>query len=323
MHSTAAAIYKAYEDAQGDGLRAHLGGSEIGGECERACWYAFRWVATNRFDGRLLRLFETGKREEARVHSNLRKIGCRVTGLRKQITVSAVGGHAGGSLDGIVKRLPEAPKTPHLLEVKTHGAKSFADLAKKGVRESKPAHYAQMQWYCGLSGLTRWLYFAVNKDSDELHIERGEFDKEAFATLMIRAIRVVEAAEPPAKLSDDPEFYVCKMCRFRGVCHGQAVPLVNCRTCLHSTADASDGNWKCARWNHIRMPEQPQKIGCPEHRYIPALLANIGEAVDADEAANTVTYRRKDGSEFVNDRAGLGTAVVVDEGRGHRLPGPL
>lgn len=311
LHSTVAAILKAYEDEQGDGLRAHLGGSEIGGECERATWYSFRWVARSRFDGRTLRLFETGKREEARVHANLRAIGCRVEGLRKQITVSAVGGHAGGSLDGRVRNLPEAPKTPHLLEIKTHNAKSFADLAKKGVKESKPAHYAQMQWYAGLAGLTRWLYFAACKDDDQIHVERGEFDRAEFDRLLAKAERVVTAAEPPAKLSDDPEFYVCKMCRFRGVCHGAEAPLVNCRTCLHSTASLgppSPGFWHCG-WDGFHwgnwLDVHAQSKGCPDHRYIPALLANIGEPIDADEAANTVTYRRNDGTEFVNDRAGL------------------
>ena len=307
MHSTAAAIFAHYEAQADDGLRAHLGGSEIGGECERAIWYSFRWVARSKFDGRTLRLFETGKREEARVHANLRAIGCRMSGLKKQIRVTAVGGHAGGSLDGIVKRLPEAPKTPHLLEVKTHSAKSFADLCKKGVKDSKPQHYAQMAFYCGLAGLTRWLYFAVNKDTDELHIERGEFDRAEFDRLMERASRVVTAAEPPARLNDDKDYFVCKMCRFAPLCHGEALPLVNCRTCLHSTASEgppAPGMWHCAHYGQW-MDAVEQSAECPSHRYIPALLANIAEPIDADAEKNIVFYRRKDGSEFANDRAGI------------------
>lgn len=307
LHSAAAAIFAAYEAKQDDGLRAHHGCSETGAECERAAWYSFRWVAASRFDGRLLRLFETGKREEARVFQNLRAIGCKVEGQRKQIRVSFLGGHGGGSLDGIVRRLPEAPKTKHVLEIKTHGAKSFADLGKKGVKDAKPQHWAQMQMYCGLAGLTRWLYFAVNKDTDELHIERGEFDREAFEALMARAERIVTASSPPARLSDDPEFYVCKMCRFRPVCHGQDVPRVSCRTCAHATPSLGPPHptfWHCGKDRAWVSPGM-QLDGCEQHRYIPALLANIAEPIDADEAANTVTYKRKDGSEFVNDRAGI------------------
>ncbi len=59
-----------------------------------------------------------------------------------------------------------------MLEFKTHSAKSFADLAAKGVEASKPQHVAQMQIYMHLTGITRALYVAVCKDTDALHIER-------------------------------------------------------------------------------------------------------------------------------------------------------
>ena len=49
----------------------------------------------------------------------------------------------------------EAPKTWHVLEFKTHGVKSFADLTAKGVVLSKPQHAAQMQIYMHLTGIKR------------------------------------------------------------------------------------------------------------------------------------------------------------------------
>jgi hypothetical protein len=39
-------------------------------------------------------------------------------------------GHFGGSMDAVALGIPEAPKTWHLCEFKTHNAKSFADLQK-------------------------------------------------------------------------------------------------------------------------------------------------------------------------------------------------
>ena len=45
--------------------------------------------------------------------------------------------------------IPEAPKTWHVLEFKTHNSKSFAKLEKEGVQKSNPMHYAQMQVYMG------------------------------------------------------------------------------------------------------------------------------------------------------------------------------
>ena len=51
--------------------------------------------------------------------------------------------------------LLEAPKTWHVVEFKTHSAKSFRELAAKGVAEAKPQHWAQMQVYMHLTGITR------------------------------------------------------------------------------------------------------------------------------------------------------------------------
>ena len=75
---TLSAIYAAYEAARGDGFREHLGASLIGKSCERALWYDFRWVTRAQFPGRILRLFETGQLEEARLVRNLRATGATV-----------------------------------------------------------------------------------------------------------------------------------------------------------------------------------------------------------------------------------------------------
>ena len=156
---TREAIFAAYEADADDGFRAHLGASLIGRECERALWYGFRWTTRLRHPGRMLRLFETGQREEARLVANLRRIGATVLEVDpetgRQFQVAAHGGHFGGSIDGLALGLPEAPKTWHVLEFKTHSRKSFTALAAKGVEESKPQHFAQMQVYLYLGGLSR------------------------------------------------------------------------------------------------------------------------------------------------------------------------
>lgn len=56
-----------------------LGASQIGRECERQLWYGFRWATMGEaFDGRMLRLFNRGHREEAVFVEELRGIGCDV-----------------------------------------------------------------------------------------------------------------------------------------------------------------------------------------------------------------------------------------------------
>lgn len=285
-HTTVNLIYQAYESDADDGNRPHLGASLIGRACERQLWYTFRWVDSKKFSGRMLRLFETGQLAEARFVANLRRIGVQVHDVTpdgKQWRVTDLGGHFGGSMDGAAVGLPEAPKTWHVLEFKTHNDKSFTELVKKTVREAKPEHYAQMQVYMGYTGMERALYMAVNKNDDSLYTERVDFDPVEFAKLKARAERVIRAAEPPMKISQDPSWFVCKMCDFHAHCHGEAAPQVNCRTCAHSTPEMDcDGKWTCslADTSPTEIPAPVQRTGCGQHRYIPILLERFGRQVD-------------------------------------------
>lgn len=61
-----------------DGHRSHLGASLIGEDCLMKLWLIFRWCAKENFDGRMLRLFQRGHREEQVFIEYLRGIGCKV-----------------------------------------------------------------------------------------------------------------------------------------------------------------------------------------------------------------------------------------------------
>ena len=182
----------------------------------------------------------------------------------------------------------EAPKTWHVLEFKTHSAKSFADLAAKHVRQSKPQHFAQMQIYMSLTGLTRALYVAVNKDNDDLYIERVELDTAVSTRLLEKAQRVIFAATPLPRISEDPSWYQCRLCDHAEVCHGKQAAEINCRTCLHATP--IDGGWHCARHNKS-LTEVNQRTACTHHLYLPPLVP--GRQVDAGEG--WVEYEFADG----------------------------
>jgi len=295
---TLAAIYAAYEADQGDGFREHLGASLIGKPCERALWYDFRWATPARFEGRILRLFETGHREEGRLARNLRATGATVLEVDpqtgRQFRVEAHGGHFGGSLDAVAVGVLEAPKTWHVVEFKTHGTKSFRELTAKGVRAAKAQHWAQMQVYMHLTGLTRALYMAVAKETDALHIERIEADPAEGARLLARAARVIDAQRPPWRISEDPAWFECRFCNHHPICHLGAAPALTCRSCLH--ASPVDGGWWCDR--HAQMLDaDAQRAGCARHLFIPDIVA--GEILEAGE--DHVAYRLKDGSCWIND----------------------
>lgn len=302
---TLAAIDAAVErDAETETRRGYLGGSIIGKPCERALWYEFRHATDGeRFSGRMLRLFDTGHVEEARMIRWLRMAGVTVHDLDpdkdEQWAVEAVNGHMRGHLDGIATGILEAPKTAHLLECKTHNAKSFAQLVKHGVAVAKPVHMAQMQVYMHLKGLTRAFYLAKNKDTDELYAERVHYDAEQGARLIAKAERIVNTDTAPARISDDPSFFECRFCAFSGLCHGCETASRNCRTCIHSMP-IEGGRWQCARHN-TGLTRADQDAGCPHHLYLPSLVP--GEQIDADEASETITYQMSDGSQWTDGRA--------------------
>ena len=291
------AIYAAYVAEAGDGFRDHLGASIIGKACCRALWYDFRWVTRARFTGRILRLFDTGKREEDRLVRDLRCTGATVldtdpeTG--RQWRVSAVGGHFGGSLDAVAIGLLEAPKTWHVVEFKTHGLKSFAALKNDGVEQSKPQHAAQMQVYMHLTGIARAMYVAVCKDTDELHIERVRADQAAGERLIAKADRVINVPRPPVKISEDPAWWQCRLCEHHDHCHGGRPATRNCRTCLHSTP--VEGGWICERWQR-QLSSLEQRQGCPFHLFVPDLVP--AEPVDAGD--DWVAYRFADGRRWID-----------------------
>jgi len=295
---TLSAIYEAYESEHRGDFRDHLGASLIGKPCERALWYDFRWVTLLQFPGRILRLFETGQMEEARLVRNLRATGATVLEVDpetgRQWRIEAYGGHFGGSLDAVAVGLREAPTTWHVVEFKTHSAKSFRDLAGKGVAVSKPRHWAQMQIYMHLTDLSRALYVAVCKDTDALYVERVRADRGVAIGLLDKARRVIEAKRPPSRISQDQNSYECRFCEHRPVCHEGAAAELNCRTCLHSTP--VEGGWHCARFDH-GIDGGAQRTGCSKHLFIPGLVP--GEVMDAGD--DHVVYRMANGEHWVTD----------------------
>lgn len=301
---TVEAIFAAYAADAGDGFRPHLGASLIGNECERALWLDFRWATRQCHPGRLLRLFETGQQEEARFVRNLRRIGVTVLEVDpqtgRQWRVEACGGHFGGSLDAVAIGLPEAPRTWHVCEFKTHNAASFAELRKKGVQQAKPQHFAQMQVYLHLTGMTRALYLAVDKDCDDLHAERIHADSDEGQRLLGKAQRIIFTERPPVRISDDPAWYQCRMCPHHPLCHEEARAERTCRSCLHVTP-LETGVWQCSPTARA-IPSGDQRAGCTSHIFIPDLVA--GEQVDAAPNGTWVEYRLPDGTLWRDGQGG-------------------
>ena len=311
QNSTARNIYKWYESKKED-HREHLGASLIGHHCDRFLWLTFRWAASPQFGGRVLRLFDTGKREEARVYAELRAIGVDLHTEEdgKQIVCRDETGHFGGSLDGIGLGFPEAEKTWAVLEIKTANSRAFANLKAKGVQAEKPQHYAQMQTYMGMMELDRAMYICVNKDTDDLHTEWVRFNKETYRDLLARASRTIKRTTPADKISQDPSNWLCKMCDMYKLCHQQELSEVNCRTCCHATPTAG-GKWTCHEHDK-ELSAKDQRKGCDRHLFIPALVP--GTPVDGGN--NYVEYLVEGtGETFKNGPAHTPSKDIFRRGR--------
>jgi hypothetical protein len=297
-------IYAAYEASEKKRDSVRLGAALFGNECDRALWYDYRWASPPElFDGRKIRLFETGYREEARMLDNIEAAGVSVyrvdPATNEQWTYTGVFGHLVAKLDGEGEGFLEAQKTRHDIEVKTHKESSFKLVVTKGVAIGKIAHYRQMQIGMHLSGLTRAFYMAHNKNTDELYTERVAYDPAIASQLIARAERIINSAEPPPKLHENPESkmaFLCKPCKSFAICHaGQSSSRRNCRTCLSSTP--VEGGFHCERFKQTNDPHLQRK-GCSLHLYIPALIQ--GEQIDVSEDGHQVTYKMRDGSTWID-----------------------
>ena len=264
-------IDEAVVASKGDeGHRKHLGASIIGRPCSRALWYTFRWAKRPEFEGRMYRLFERGHNEEPQLAKYLRMAGVEIHTVGPdghQFRVSDLGGHFGGSMDAALTGIPENPDVWAVGEFKTHNLKSFNALVKSGVREAKPEHYAQMVVYMHYTGMKHAGYLAVCKDNDHLHFEMIDYN-EAFALSLIEKARVIITADRPPERLAGPDYYICRWCDYRNICHRDHVPERNCRTCLHSepVMDGEDGEWRCNNGKSRKvMGDLTEALDC--HRY--------------------------------------------------------
>ena len=241
-----------------------LGSSGIGEECARQVWLNWRGFAREQFDGRMLRLFETGHLQEARIVVDLRRAGLTVWDKQsdgRQYEFGDPTGHFITKVDGVVRGVPESDK-PHLLEVKTHNKNNFSSLVKKGVADAKPSHYAQVQISMALGGFTRALYVAVCKDDEQFYVERIREDKTEQDRLKARIVKLTEARLRPAGISDDGTSFGCKFCSMKAVCTREVEPLRHCRTCRMCTP-GPEGRWVC-ELNSNTLTLDEQRAGC-EH----------------------------------------------------------
>ena len=255
--------------AYDDGPRKHLGASLIGHDCKRYLWYVFRWCLHEKHSGRQQRLFNRGHREEARFIEWLKGVGFNIHEYqadgKTQFRISGVNGHFGGSMDGI-GCLPESYGIPEkvLFEFKTNGTGAgFNKLSSDSLAIAKPQHFAQVSTYGYKYGFNYVVYLNINKNDDDLYIEVAKLDHNLGKHMEIKAEQIITAKTAPKRLSDNPTFYKCGYCAMKNICHNNAPPEVNCRSCKNATP-VENGEWFCSAHNG-NIPADFIPKACPSY----------------------------------------------------------
>lgn len=249
-------------------VREYLGFSGVNDECQRKPWLAWRWANTDaEIPARVYRLFRRGDYEETVLLEELKAAGVRV--VSTQAEVEHFTGHARGHTDGILENVPDAPKTPHLLEVKTMASSYFSKFKKQvdligfemALADYSKSYWGQIHLYMGYLNLTRCLYVITNKDNEERIYARVRFDKAVFDALNAKVLDLLSSETPPEGISQNPTFFKCKYCDFSDYCHKGSPPSRTCRSCANVELH-DNGVWLCGVQNGKPLNKNEQLKGC-------------------------------------------------------------
>lgn len=207
--------------------REYLGASQIGDECARRIQYDLLAAPGEPFDPRTKRIFARGHIVETLVAKWLCAAGFFVSTHKPdggQHGFATAQGRFRGHVDGVLLSGPaiEGLVYPALWENKAVGAKSFADIQRRGVATARPVYADQIsvyQAYLNLPGPA--LFTAVNCDDMSMHVELVPYDAARAQRASDRAvhiIRALDANELLPRVAGEATSYPCTACRYREHC---------------------------------------------------------------------------------------------------------
>lgn len=214
--------------------RGYLGASSVGDECYRRVQYQYIGKP-HVIKATTIRSFDIGHVLEDLVAQWLINAGFGLhtrNNQNKQYSFSSANGKFNGHVDGLIFSCsPEIEKElnvtenplPWLWETKTMNNKNWKETQKHGVFASKFQYYVQVQLYMAYMNLDCCLFTSLNKDSSEIYFEIIKLDPEAAQRYSDKAVEILKASENGElypRLSNDQNFFVCKMCGFHKECWG-------------------------------------------------------------------------------------------------------
>lgn len=288
---------------------SRLGMGQIGDNCHRRTWYRFRLALREKFSAKTLKAFHDGHACEQTQADRLRLVSGislqtidEKTGLQFEYT--DCNGHFVGKVDGKITGLLQAPKKLHIWEHKSNEKKfnEFkkikADIGEKNVlRKWNFQYWCQAILYMFYEGTDRHYMTVSTPGARDVESCRTDGDEPYAIQLKNRAQKIINSDTPPEKIGN-ADYFECRGCNLKGICHEGDAPDRTCRTCLHSTA-IEMGQWHCERFGKTLTSEE-QIAGCAAHLYLPGLVD--GKIVGSTDAS--VTYELANGSVWTDSEYG-------------------
>lgn len=306
---TAQLLKQAIEDNQPKAdFRSHIGASAIGDECTLKLWLNYRFAAAPKFDANTLLKFADGHASEAITAKRLnetRGVTLVTENNGKQFTFSALGGHFGGSVDGIICGVVQSPFSKMIWEHKCVDQKEFNKIQRaidksgedRALEKWNYKYYAQAQTYMHLSGIkNHFLTVATSGSRDYLDVVT-RYNRAVALSLQHRANEIILNDEGYDRIRARADKYPCTYCSNSPICHGWQLPEVTCRSCINGHP-AKDSGWGCYLKGGQRNASE-QMEACEQHLYLPAIVNKTLKQVDTGE--RYVTYEHKLTGELIKN----------------------
>jgi hypothetical protein len=208
----------------GKNYRQYLGASSIGAECLRKVQYD--WMCDPQHPARIKDIFERGHFFEEVTRQHLIAAGFEFAPADK-LKFEAAGGLFRGHADGKIIAGPELPGLifPCLWECKCLKAKSWRAIERDSLTGLYEIYAAQVALYQAYLDCTNpALFSVVNADTAERLHFAVPFNVQLAQATSDRAVTVIEATragELLPRVTENPEDWRCRMCRWRERCwHG-------------------------------------------------------------------------------------------------------
>lgn len=214
-------------NARTETRRTYVGASSIGGGCERRIQYEYMQTPPDADyvpDPRTQRIFARGHIMETLAIKWLRDAGYDLRTEKPdggQFGFRTANGKFAGHCDGVIMSGPGI-SGPCVWEHKALGSKSWKAIEKHGVVKAKPEYADQVALYQAYMDLTApALFMATCADDMMIYLELVDFDQPRAQAASDRAVAIIQDTEARAlrpRASDDPDFWLCKGCQFKGRC---------------------------------------------------------------------------------------------------------